>query len=81
MVGYSAAGQKMKRQLLALQKPPELLRRYNRFEKFAKSRLLTPEETPKLKPKRLPRKKRKPPKKPPRAQPSQRQKLKQRKNS
>ena len=34
----------MKRQLLALQKLPELLRRYNRFEKFAKSRLLTPEE-------------------------------------
>lgn len=35
---------KMKRQLLALHKLPELLRRYNRFEKFAKSRLLTPEE-------------------------------------
>jgi hypothetical protein len=34
----------MKRQLLALQKLPELLRRYNRFEKFAKPRLLTPEE-------------------------------------
>ena len=35
---------KMKRQLLALKKLPDLLRRYNRFEKFAKSRLLTPEE-------------------------------------
>ena len=35
---------KMKRQLLALQRLPDLLRRYNRFEKFAKSRLLTPEE-------------------------------------
>ncbi|MDP7010033.1 MAG: UDP-3-O-(3-hydroxymyristoyl)glucosamine N-acyltransferase [Verrucomicrobiota bacterium] len=35
---------KMKRQLLALHKLPELLRRYNRFEKFAKSRLLTSEE-------------------------------------
>ena len=31
-------------QLLALKKLPDLLRRYNRFEKFAKSRLLTPEE-------------------------------------
>ena len=71
----------MKRQLLALQKLPELLRRYNRFEKFAKSRLLTPKKSPKPKPKRPPRKKRKPPKKPPRAQPSQRQKLKQRKTA
>ncbi len=35
---------KMKRQLLALQRLPDLLRRYNHFEKFAKSRLLTPEE-------------------------------------
>ncbi len=35
---------KMKRQLLALKKLPDLLRRYNRFEKFTKSRLLTPEE-------------------------------------
>ena len=34
----------MKRQLLALQKLPELLRRYNRFEKFAKPRLMTPKE-------------------------------------
>jgi len=34
----------MKRQLLALRKLPDLLRRYNRFEKFAKSKLLTPEE-------------------------------------
>ena len=29
----------MKRQLLALQKLPELLRRFNRFEKFVKSRV------------------------------------------
>ena len=35
---------KMKRQLLALKKLPDLLRRYNRFEKFTKDRLLTPEE-------------------------------------
>ena len=35
---------KMKRQLLALQKLPDLLRRYNRFEKFAKPRIMTPEE-------------------------------------
>ena len=34
----------MKRQLLALQKLPDLLRRYNRFEKFAKPRIMTPEE-------------------------------------
>jgi len=34
----------MKRQLLALQKLPELLRRFNRFEKFAKPRIMTPEE-------------------------------------
>ena len=31
----------MKRQLLALQKLPDLLRRYNRFEKFAKPRIMT----------------------------------------
>ena len=35
---------KMKRQLLALQKLPDLLRRYNRFEKFAIPRIMTPEE-------------------------------------
>ena len=29
----------MKRQLLALQKLPELLRRFNRFEKFVKTRM------------------------------------------
>ena len=34
----------MKRQLLALQKLPDLLRRYNRFEKFSKPRIMTPEE-------------------------------------
>ncbi|MDE2681148.1 MAG: UDP-3-O-(3-hydroxymyristoyl)glucosamine N-acyltransferase [Verrucomicrobiota bacterium] len=34
----------MKRQLLALQKLPDLLRRYNRFEKFTKPRIMTPEE-------------------------------------
>jgi len=33
----------MKRQLLALQKLPELLRRFNRFEKFVKTRI--PQET------------------------------------
>ena len=30
--------------LLALQKLPDLLRRYNRFEKFATPRIMTPEE-------------------------------------
>ena len=34
----------MKRQLLALQKLPELLRRFNRFEKFAKPKLMSHEE-------------------------------------
>ena len=35
----------MKRQLLALQKLPELLRRFNRFEKFVKSRVSDRDES------------------------------------